>query len=1081
MFISYLRKIQTVLAPILVGIVILASHTGSLEAAAQQASTIFEVRVSASSDDAEERASGYMSTANPDLELVFDGSNQTVGMRFNSINIPPGAVITNAYIQFQVDEATSEATSLTIQGEAADNAATFTATNGNLSSRPRTGASVAWLPVPWTTPGAAGLDQRSPNIGSVLQEITLRPGWVSGNSLVIIITGSGKRTAESYDGLPSAAPLLHVEYILGGNLNPAVTISLPATGSTFNQGNTVSFSAVANDFEDGNVTPSLSWTSSINGNIGTGGSFSRSDLSVGVHIITATAIDSAGLTGSATTTITVFALTPVLVGAGDIAYDGPRDEETAKLLETIPGIVFTLGDNVYQDGTAAEFNAYYEPTWGRHKARTLPTVGNHDYHTPGASGYFNYFGGAAGDPDKGYYSYDLGDWHIVVLNSECAQVGGCGVNSTQGQWLQADLAANPGICTLAYFHGPLFSSSASYVSPDVKDFWTLLYNTEADVILNGHAHNYERFALQDPNGVAKPGRGIREFVVGTGGINFSSFGTTAPNSEVRNTGTAGILKLTLNPTSYTWQFVPIAGQTFTDTGSANCVSSSPPPPSPTATPTLTLTPTSTPIPGNNPFYASFGANGSVGGVTFRDEDILFFDGLNWSLHFDGSDVGVGGFDVFSFYRVDADTILLSFNASVSFGTWVADPWDIVQFDATSFGNNTTGVFSLYFDGNDVGLDTSGEKIDALEVLPDGRILISTTGTPTLSGFSGLKDEDILAFTPATLGAATSGTWALYFDGSDVDLATTSSEDIDALDIDSNGVIYLSATGDFGITGISGSDEDIFVCSPSSLGNVTACNFSSGLFFDGSAWGLSSNDLDAFNLFESGALQSTSQSNTLDLMVPSADLQMFPDMPTTTPTIMPTGTPTPVFSPIPTATGTPSSTDLPTANPTPISTDTPTAALDPVLVFTPSDDATVLEDLPDANYGATPLLEVNNSPLNNFLLKFVVSGVNGQPIASARLRLYTIDALGNGGEFHRLVDNTWDETSVTWNNAPVADGDVLATLGSVSPNNWYEVDLTSLITGDGTYSLQVISPMTNGADYSSKEGEFAPELIITLSQ
>jgi len=554
----------------------LVPFTGGPPATAQQASTTLEVRVAADSDDAEESATGSVSTASTDLELVSDQNNQTVGMRFNGISIPRGAKINTAYIQFEADALNSEPAFLTIEGEDTDHAPTFSTANGNISSRPKTSASEVWSPAPWTTIGEAGSDQQTPNLARIVQEITLRPGWISGNSLVIIITGNGTRVAESHDGFAVSAPLLHVEYILGENLNPLASINSPAAGITLNQGNNITFSGTADDFEDGDVTPSLSWTSSIDGNIGTGGSFSLSILSVGIHTITATAIDNAGLTGFDSTTITVFAHTPVLVGAGDIAYDGQRDEETAKLLDTIPGIVVTLGDNAYPDGTAAEFNAYYEPTWGRHKARTLPSVGNHEYDTPGASGYFNYFGTAAGDPAKGYYSYNLGDWHIVVLNSECAQVGGCGVNSPQGLWLQADLAANPSICTLAYFHRPLFSSSSSTTSANVKGFWTLLYNAEADVILNGHAHNYERFALQDPNGLATPGRGIREFVVGTGGANFTSFGTNALNSVVRNASTAGVLKLTLNPTSYAWEFVPIAGRTFTDTGSADCVTTLPP-------------------------------------------------------------------------------------------------------------------------------------------------------------------------------------------------------------------------------------------------------------------------------------------------------------------------------------------------------------------------------------------------------------------------------------------------------------------------------------------------------------------------
>jgi hypothetical protein len=174
--------------------------------------TTFEVRVSASTDDAEEAASGSISLASSDLELVYDGSNQLVGMRFNGVNIPPGANITNAYVQFQADETQTEATALTIQGQAIDNAPTFVSTTRNISSRTRTTASVAWAPVPWTTVGAAGPDQRTPNIAPIIQEIVNRSGWSSSNSLVVIITGTGHRTAEAYNGVPAAAPLLHVEY-----------------------------------------------------------------------------------------------------------------------------------------------------------------------------------------------------------------------------------------------------------------------------------------------------------------------------------------------------------------------------------------------------------------------------------------------------------------------------------------------------------------------------------------------------------------------------------------------------------------------------------------------------------------------------------------------------------------------------------------------------------------------------------------------------------------------------------------------------------------------------------------------------
>lgn len=260
----------------------------------------------------------------------------------------------------------------------------------------------------------------------------------------------------------------------------------------------------------------------------------------------------------------------VFVGAGDIAdCSRSQDEATAKLLDNIPGTVYTVGDNAYPNGTLSEYNNCYGPTWGRHKARTLPAIGDNEYNTGSATGYFTYYGATAGDPTKGYYSYDLGSWHIIVLNSNCSNIGGCSSSSPQGQWLQADLAANPRACTLAIFHEPLFSSSGGDI--DMRDFWAPLYAAGADIVLNGHRHNYERFALQNPDGAADPARGIREFVVGTGGSSLSSFGQQPANSQVRNNNTNGVLKFTLHPTSYDWQFIPIAGQTFTDSGSAQCV------------------------------------------------------------------------------------------------------------------------------------------------------------------------------------------------------------------------------------------------------------------------------------------------------------------------------------------------------------------------------------------------------------------------------------------------------------------------------------------------------------------------------
>jgi hypothetical protein len=232
--------------------------------------------------------------------------------------------------------------------------------------------------------------------------------------------------------------------------------------------------------------------------------------------------------------------------------------------------VFTLGDNAYDSGTPEQFARCYEPTWGRFKKRTRPAVGNHDYRSLAAAPYFAYFGEAAGDPKKGYYSYDLGAWHVVVVNSNCGEIGGCRRGSPQEKWLREDLAAHPALCTLAMWHHPRFSSALHGDDPRMRDIWKALYDAGAEVVLSGHDHDYERFAPVDANGRADAEHGMRQIVAGTGGRHLYNWGLIHPTSEVRNNQTFGVLKLTLHPASYDWEFLPAAGSTFTDSGSSKC-------------------------------------------------------------------------------------------------------------------------------------------------------------------------------------------------------------------------------------------------------------------------------------------------------------------------------------------------------------------------------------------------------------------------------------------------------------------------------------------------------------------------------
>ena len=252
----------------------------------------------------------------------------------------------------------------------------------------------------------------------------------------------------------------------------------------------------------------------------------------------------------------------ILVGAGDISScDNDNDEATAKLLDTIPGTVFVLGDNVYLDGTFEEFTDCYHPTWGRHKDRTKPVPGNHEYFTSGAEGYFAYF-----DNIPSYYAYDLGAWRIYALNSEI-DVSATGA---QVKWLENELAANARLCVLAYWHKPRWSSRYEDGSDATFDaLWKTLHDAGAELIVNSHIHNYERFKEMNADGAAAS-PGLREIVAGTGGVNHDGYVTSLPTSEVRNASTYGVLKLILGPASYSWQFIPVTGESFTDSGTTDC-------------------------------------------------------------------------------------------------------------------------------------------------------------------------------------------------------------------------------------------------------------------------------------------------------------------------------------------------------------------------------------------------------------------------------------------------------------------------------------------------------------------------------
>lgn len=256
-----------------------------------------------------------------------------------------------------------------------------------------------------------------------------------------------------------------------------------------------------------------------------------------------------------------------LIGAGDIAYSSSMvaAEATAKLIESMSGTVFTAGDNVQGDGSEKEFNEYFNPTWGRFKNRILiPAPGNHEYVSPGARPYFNYFGNIAGVA-RGYYSVDLGEWKIYSLNSEI----GVTPSSAQYAWLENELQGSTSKCSMAIWHQALFSSGPTHGAGFMREIAGLLYKYGVDVLVSGHDHIYERFALQDNYGRRDDVKGFRQFIVGTGGMYLFDIGAVQPNSEIRFRA-HGIIRFTLYSAKYEWQFMPIPGSIDSDFGSDSC-------------------------------------------------------------------------------------------------------------------------------------------------------------------------------------------------------------------------------------------------------------------------------------------------------------------------------------------------------------------------------------------------------------------------------------------------------------------------------------------------------------------------------
>ncbi len=1180
-------------------------------------SITLEVRVAASTDDAEQQADQSMYLTSSDLELVYDGGDQTVGMRFTGVAIPQGTSISDAHVQFQVDETPSGPTSLTIHGEATDDAVTFGAADSDISNRDTTDAAVSWTPEPWPNRGEAGVDQRTPNIASIIQEIVSRGGWASGNALAIIITGTGERVAESYDGESSAAPLLHVNY----STEPVASVDVSPAAATIAQGATIQLTATPKDAAGNPLSRSVTWSSgddmiatvsstglvsgvapgTVTITAASGGITGSAAIEVifvpvasvdvepasatiaaGATVqLTATPRDASGtpLPGRAVTwsssdnTIAVVSADGLVTGASEgivtitatsegqdgtasidvfvpppgitppnfkVAFIGDQGsgQDALDVLQRIADegtdMVIHSGDLDYNDNPD-EFDSNVTSVLGADYPYFV-SVGNHDeamWYGPGGyqeklqqrlalipdatctgdlgvnssctyQGLFFILSGV-GTIGSGHEANirsaleaDASDWRICSWhkNQREMQVGGKSssvgweayetclelgaiiatghehsysrtktLTSTEFQmvdpdWAEPDnLSVRPGATfvfvsglggasirdqerclptTYPYGcngewaniyttnqnaqHGALFiefyvdgnpRKARGYfknVFGEVIDQFTVWSGsvapdptntppmvtaggdaggdegttvnlaatfTDADVddthsatVDWGDASGLESGTVTEAGGAGTVGgsnvyadNGVYTVTVtvndGRGGIASDSYAVTvtnvAPTADAggpyagnEGTGVSFSGSATdpgADAFTFEWDFDYIGSvfnvdgsganptHTYTSSGSYTAalrvtdddgdshlatatvdVADADPiaeftfsPSAPLVGEVVTFTDVSTSYDGittwqwdfdvaaglsidseaQNPIhtylsagtyivrltvaeadgdvsvveqqvvvteepviqtllYFSLSSSTTVGGLSVADEDIIAFDGAAFSLHFDGSDVGLSGARIDGFAFVGSTEILMSFSSSESVpGIGSVDDSDIVKFTATSLGPTTSGTFELYFDGSDVSLTRSREDIDAVELLPDGRLLLSTQGSFSVPGLSG-ADEDVFVFTPTSLGANTAGTFAAYFDGSDVSVSS-SDEDIYGLAVDLTGDLYFSTRGNFSVPGASGADEDVFVFTPTSLGSNTHGTFASILFFDGSVWGLSGNDIYGMDL------------------------------------------------------------------------------------------------------------------------------------------------------------------------------------------------------------------------------------------
>jgi len=788
-----------------------------------------------------------------------------------------------------------------------------------------------------------------------------------------------------------------------------------------------------------------------------------------------------------TSEVALAASDPVIAAAGDIACDPTnssfnngngtsgscRPKYTSDLLVNAGlAAVLALGDNQYYCGGYQAFLQSYDLSWGRIKSITRPAVGNHEYLTSGgtdctsansgAAGYFNYFGSAAGNPSQGYYSFDVGTWHLIAINSNCSSAGGCSSSSPQGQWLAADLAAHPNFCTLAYWHIPLFSSGGR-ANANTQSIWQTLYNNNVDVVLNGHDHIYERFAPQAPNGTLDTARGIREFVVGSGGANHTSIATIFANSEVRNVDTYGVLKLTLHPTSYSWQFVPEAGKTFTDTGTGNCHGTTSGTPLPTATNTTTSTPTRT-LSTTATFTQT--ATSTIGPSPTRTPTATNTLPASPSP----SSTPTGTFTptplVSNFtFSVESDARVKQASPTTNYGA--------LSYLSVDGAPDPMEDSYLRFNVSGVGSVIQNAKL---------RVFVSTNGTingPAVYLANSSWTESAMTWNtkPALLsgpsdnkGALTTNTWVEYDVSS---LMSGNGIYTFALMADStDGAEFLSREGGspaqlvITVATATSTSTQTSTLTPTSTRTSTAT-----ATLEPSPTLTSTSTRTPTTTF---TVTTTSTSTTSPTVGPSPTFtSTFTRTPTSTSTAPSTSTSTATSTLDPSPTPTPII--LATAPPSPTSTITSTPA--PITsVFSPTDDSYVDANNATANFGSAMTFRVDGSPIVRTYIRFNVQGLSGT-ITRVSLRVFANSSSSSGYTVSGVSDNTWTEAAINYNNAPPVGGAAGSSTG-FSGGVWTTVDITSLVTGNGTVNLALTTSSSTAISLASREsGANAPQLIV----